>query len=244
MSECYAHCLSDCHGRIEREHFIPQALQKMFGGVTVVGFAWQKGNVRTMQPSTYAAARVLCARHHDELDGLDETAIAYFRNLMLILGQKHLASGEVGRIDEIAMKIDGRRLERWFLKTICGAISSKMINPSPQIPQEWIRSLFARESWPDDWALHVAQGKRITHKEDAAFQIDFHWANQGSLNGIVVNAFASTTLFSIARPDNASPDLLRRPKKLKFLIHRPDGSDVLTGVPAGQPVHFELNWPV
>ena len=125
MPDCYAHHLGDCNGQIEDEHYIPRALQNMFGPVIVHGLAWQDGIARNLQPGTYAHSRVICQRHHDQLDGLDGIATAYFRNLMLIANPNHVSSGAPGQVDDITSAINGRALEKWFLKTICGANCNK-----------------------------------------------------------------------------------------------------------------------
>lgn len=129
---CYAKHLGDCAGKIEDEHIIPQAIQKMCGPVTLRGLRWQgESTSGLLPPKSYAHSRILCRKHHDELDGLDGNALAFFRNWVLIVGQMHPTTGVVGRLDEIKPVIDGRALERWFLKTICGLIYAEQIdNPT------------------------------------------------------------------------------------------------------------------
>jgi hypothetical protein len=242
MPECYAHILGDCDGNIEEEHFIPLALQSMFGPVTLSGFAWQEGSSIQLQPGAYAKSRIICQAHHDQLDGLDANAIAYFRNLMLMAGKYHVATGEIGSIDDIK-DLNGRALERWLLKTVCGAIKAKTIQGVNEVPREWIYALFERRHWPDDWAFYVFTGERVTKAKDARFNIQFHWDADRALNGININAFSVETLFAIRRPDNLPENALRRPKLLRMRIQRPDGGDVLMGVPAGQNVEFNISWP-
>jgi hypothetical protein len=244
LEKCYASNLGDCEGTIEDEHFIPKSLQTMLGPITLSGFAWQKGSSNKLMSGSYAHARVICRKHHDELDGLDANAAAYFRNLMLIIGQNHLQTGIAGRIEDITTVIDGRALERWFMKTICGAIGSKTFKGINDIPDLWTRGLFGRIPWPDEWAMYVATfSDYVTQPEDVATHIDFHWAKDNQLNGIVISAFAVQTSFSIKPPDLIKPQVLRRPSGLGFAIQRPDGSDILEGVPAGQHIQFRLVWP-
>jgi len=123
VATCYAQVFGDCNGAIEDEHFLPQSLQRMFGSVVIAGMAWQHGeSSRSLPAGTYAHSRILCQKHHDDLDGLDGNAAAYFKNLMFMAGGQHLASGAVGRATDITPVIDGRALERWFLKLMCGAV--------------------------------------------------------------------------------------------------------------------------
>ncbi len=243
MAKCYAEVLGDCSGAIEDEHFISRSLQVMLGSVTVAGFAWQAGSSKAMAPGSYGHGYVVCAKHHDDLDGLDGNARDYFRNLMLVAGQNHLSTGVRGRASDIAANLDGRGLEKWFMKLICGAISAKSIPGVSVIPPAWVQGLFGKSPWPKEWAMYVTPGTFTTRPEDARFQLDFHWTKAGELNGIVSRAFAVETLFAITPPDNLAAETLRRPPGLGFAVTRPDGSDVLDGVPAGTHVQFRFTWP-
>jgi hypothetical protein len=146
MSECYARELGNCEGKVEEEHFLPVAIQQMLGPVQLSGFAWQNGPSKLLSPGSYAKSRMLCSRHHDELDGLDANARDYFQNWMLIAFQNHIATGEVGKVGDIRGQIDGRNLERWFLKTICGAIVAGTFADIRSVPSEWITALSAAHS--------------------------------------------------------------------------------------------------
>lgn len=229
---------------MELEHFIPKALQDMFGGVDVRGLAWQDGGINKMQPGSYANARIICQRHHDQLDGLDGVASDYFRNFMLLAGQKHIRTGEIGKIQEITPIINGRALEKWFMKIICGAISAKAIDGITEVPQQWIEGLFSKIPWPEEWAIHISMGNWTVKPEDAAFSIEFHWDPNRSLNGLVVKAFSVETTFSIIPLDltGNNAHIMRRPDILFAGIQRPNGGDILDGLQAGQPVFLKMNW--
>jgi hypothetical protein len=243
MAKCYAHQLGDCQGQIEDEHFIPNALQNMMGQVTVSWLAWQRGVAKTLQPSSYAHARIICQHHHDQLDGLDGLALAYFRNLMLIANPNHVSSGIRGKVEDITQVLNGRNLEKWFLKTICGAIAAKVFDNIDVIPINWIRALFDRIDWPDTWAMYVATGTRTVTEQDARFNINFHWTSERELNGIVIRSFSIETIFTLVEPDRISSDTLKRPKLLGAAIARPDNGDVLEGLPKGEHIRFQIMWP-
>lgn len=154
MPECYAKELGDCEGRIEDEHFVPIAMQRFLGEVNLEGFPWLEGATsNALPPSAYAHARMICTRHHDLLDGLDGIAAAYFRNLMFIAGANNLATGAPGRIEDIAPNIDGRSLERWMLKTICGALAAGSVAGVRALPLAWLRVLFNHVTWPQPWSM-------------------------------------------------------------------------------------------
>lgn len=107
----------------------------------------------------------------------------------------------------------------------------------------WVEALFGRVSWLDEWAIYVFPGTRVTTKQDASIEYQFHWSNEGTLNGMYVNAFAGTTLFSLVPPDYLPFGVLQRPSAVKFMIQRADGGDTLAGLPAGEAVEFKFTWP-
>jgi hypothetical protein len=243
MHSCFAKILGDCEGQIEDEHFIPDSIQKLLATVTISGLPWQSRSPKTIQPGTYAHSRIICKKHHNELDGLDGNALAYFRNWMLIMGKHYIGTGEVGKIEHITPSINGRGLERWFMKTICGALSSQNIVRSYKIPDQWIMGLFFRIQWPDEWAIWFANEENHEIKPiDAAINIDFIWAEDRHLRGINIIAFGVITFFSIDPPDFIPPNFIRRPRTLGARINRPDGSGSLDGMSAGQPIEFQLAW--
>src|ERR1700739_4362515 len=108
MAKCYAEQLGDCSGKIELEHVIPQSVQRIIGPATIGGFACQRVKTQLMSVGAYAKARVLCARHHDELDGLDGIAARFFQNLMLASNELHVVSRKRGRVEDLTPTIVGR----------------------------------------------------------------------------------------------------------------------------------------
>jgi hypothetical protein len=227
---------------LEDEHFIPRVLQRMVGPVVVTGLAWQRGAQSTFPPGAYAHGRIICKRHHDQLDGLDGNAASYFRNLMLIANPNHASSGIPGRAEDISQLIDGRALEKWFLKTICGAIASGSIENVRAVPETWIRALFGALEWPEEWAVYVATGTCQATKEDAQLQFDFHWTDDRQLNGLLVSSFAIDTVFAVEVPNRLN-DLLKRPRLLGASVERPHGGPALKGMAIGEDIRFRLSWP-
>jgi hypothetical protein len=240
---CFANILGDCSGPIEDEHFIPQALQRLIGQAVVSGFAWQKGTSKSLQPSSYAHGRVICQRHHDQLDGLDGNATAYFRNLMLIANPNHVSSGKPGRAEDISSLIDGRALERWFLKLICGSIATGSIKDVNAVPEHLVRALFQRIEWPSEYAIYVVLNTTRVTEADAGFQLAFHWNSNRELNGLIVRSFAIETIFALEIPDRLNGNVLKRPNGLGADIERPSGEQVLQGIPAGEHIRFRFSWP-
>ncbi len=243
MRKCYASGLGDCAGPLEREHFVSDAIQRMLGSVDVTGFGWQEGRSQRLAPGSYAYARMICRRHHDSMDGLDGTALGYFRNLLMIASGHHIDTGALGTIGDIESIIDGRGLERWFLKMLCGAIASKAIDGKQVVSREWIEVLFGYTVWPDEWALYVATGKRRVRPEHGVFGVAFHWGTNGNLNGVVASTFSVDTIFSLVPPDGGHQGLLRRPLLLGAAIERPGHQNVLVGAAPDDHIRFILTWP-
>ncbi len=212
----------------------------MLGPVTINGFAWQGKSQNSLPPGTYAHSRIICKKHHDELDGLDKNALAYFRNWMLIMGAHHISDGRPGKLEDITPTIIGRDLERWFMKTIIGLLSSGNVRYFKNIPDEWIKGLFLRNQWPDEWALYFIQGYHETKPQDAAIHFDFHWALDLHLLGANFISFGVQTYFSIVPSEYIQPNFLRRPSRLGAF--RTDSSGALEGMPAGHPIEFQLSW--
>jgi hypothetical protein len=242
MPQCYARILGDCAGPIEDEHFVPQVLQRMLGPVLIEGMAWQGGRRTPMlPPGSYAHSRMLCRKHHDEMDGLDPNAAAYFGNLMLMAGGGLPGRGAIGKSTDVVPTIDGRALERWFLKFMCGAIATRSIDPARTVPDEWIAALFERVNWPDEWALHVETGTWRVSGTDAELHIEFHWAEE-HLNGLVARLTRIVSIFGLKRPDRTD-GLLRRPIMLGADVRRDHGGPALAGLGPKDHVRFQIRWP-
>src|SRR6202023_3489206 len=243
MAKCYAAQLGDCGGKIELEHGIPLSVQRILGPATNGGFAWQKGKTRLMSVGAYAKKRVLCARHHDELDGLDGIAARFFQNLMPVSNELHVVSGDRGRVDDLTPTIDGRGLERWLLKTVCGMVAASAFDRGI-VEREWLEALFNRAPWPDQVALHIRSSTGVVMtKEHCAVRFDFVWATDGGLNGIVIHAFGTEIWFTLRPLDAISAVLLHRPTHLTYIIERPGGGELLAGLAAGEPIRLYIKWP-
>lgn len=241
--QCYASVLSDCAGQIEREHFLPKSLQQLFGNVVVSGMAWQNGEDRRFSAGNYAFGRMICERHHDLLDGLDNNALGYFRNLLLAAGGIRTRY-ERGHAQDIRANIDGRSLEIWFLKVLCGAIASRSIQDplGISLPKEYVEVLFGRAPWPESWSISVLCREHLVERDDFSFTIDFHWHADGGLNGVVIMTCGVETVFSFRPLPDPDPALLSRPDALEFHITRPDGSPPLQGMELHEPLRFSIVW--
>lgn len=114
---CWAASLGDCGGKLSREHTISGCLFPS-GKVTVEGFDWCPDGQKTIGVAGLVR-RILCERHNSNLSELDSAMLKCFE-----------AIRESARLNELRSKfrystwtikrfeVDGRLLERWFLKTL------------------------------------------------------------------------------------------------------------------------------
>lgn len=240
---CYASLLGDCGGKLEREHYFSGALQDMIGPVKASGFHWLDREEVPLSPRKYAFSKMLCRKHHDDLDGLDQVAKNYFQNYMLLSHRSHINSGMNGSSEELSFNINGRELEKWFLKFICGAVASKNLGVNTNIQDEWVAVLFSRVAWPDHWSIYVELNEFIVKQNDAGFDWKFYWNEDNFLIGLSVKTFGVMTHFSFNHHQHIPPEALHRPTVLGVEIVRPDGSDVLVNIPAGEHVKLRFSWP-
>jgi hypothetical protein len=206
----------------------------MLGVSAVAGLSWMQGRQINMAPGSYGVGRILCRKHHDDLDGLDVAGCSLFQNL-------RLATLGGGHIDDLSSPINGREIEKWLLKLICGAIASRNVSETGAIVRrEWIDALFDRCPWPEDWAFYTITGQGVSDDRGA---FNFAWGPGGDLLGLGIGAFGVVSMLTIAPPDNLPESALKRPAGLGFNVQRPDGSPPLTGMAAGQPIEFKFEWP-
>lgn len=123
MAECWARCLGGCEGKISGEHIITQSVWKD-DRIFVQGLQWcpsyKEISVRNF------TSNILCERHNSRLsdigvDGGGSSAFDAFRQAGKVHGQRSAnieAGFRTGRFDICEYDLDGRLLERWFLKTL------------------------------------------------------------------------------------------------------------------------------
>ena len=161
---CYARALGDCSARINREHYVSSSvLSDVAEGeasvlVQNLGFQQKKGELEGRGISSLVA-RVLCEKHNEALGPFDATGRALFAALDRI--NSTIASPVR---QELVTMIDGHRLERWMLKTLCGGLYSgnlptfdgsiKGLCP----PRLWLDALYRDGDLPVGQGLYLKAG--------------------------------------------------------------------------------------
>ncbi len=156
---CYAAALADCSADISREHYVSHALLKLLsidGKVTIDGSPWQDSGVVGRVSAPSLTGKILCHRHNLSLSPLDAVASRLFKRI----DQFHHEIVDSARKNASRFFLfNGHDIERWMLKTLCGAVVSgnaeirtREWNWIP--PLEWLQILFGEEPFPARCGLY------------------------------------------------------------------------------------------
>jgi hypothetical protein len=117
MPSCWASCLGDCSDKISREHLISRSLF-LYDAVQVEGFPWCVGKTVEIGISSLTR-KILCERHNNALSPLDDSAGHAFETLRQMTQLGNVRSRLKPKFWSVnTFTVDGRMLERWFLKTL------------------------------------------------------------------------------------------------------------------------------
>ncbi|MBI3781927.1 MAG: SEC-C domain-containing protein [Deltaproteobacteria bacterium] len=156
---CYAAALADCSADLSREHFISRGVLKELsdgGTVRIDGFPWQTDRAIQRLPTAVLGSNILCRRHNIALSTLDAVALRFFR----WIDQFH-REFDADQHDDRFFLVNGHDIERWMLKTLCGAVFSKnaTINPAGSNwvpPMEWVQILFGEAQFPVRCGVYIS----------------------------------------------------------------------------------------
>jgi hypothetical protein len=114
---CWAACLGDCDNKLSREHLVSDC-PFIGDAVRVQGFPWCRDEPMEIG-LTALTAKILCVRHNNDLSPVDESAGKAFDTLRQMTLFGNVRSKMKPRIWNVkTFSIDGKTLERWFLKTL------------------------------------------------------------------------------------------------------------------------------
>ena len=116
--KCWAASIGPCAGGVSREHIVSEAL---FSGpaVEVRGLPWCKDKPKVVGLGSLTA-RILCAKHNNDLSPLDAAASDAFNAIRRFV-EVHAIRSKIdprARVKVERYQIDARLLERWMLKTL------------------------------------------------------------------------------------------------------------------------------
>lgn len=122
-NSCWAECLGGCSDKLSREHVISAALFTA-DTVRVHGFPWCKEKPVDIGLASLTA-KILCTAHNSQLSPVDTAgaqAFDVFREMMRLSQVRRAMKPRHWNIKRYT--INGRMLERWFLKTMLNLCSN------------------------------------------------------------------------------------------------------------------------
>jgi hypothetical protein len=157
--KCYAKALGGCSSQIDREHYFTKSILNYLESLSTVMFVSR--NVRNLNIphenlQSRFKAKILCVKHHRMLNTLDDEALRFFKACRLTGETLSKQSGS----DVMQSHINGDRLERWCLKTLCGFARSGTILAGEDklkvadLPLNWLRPLFGLSQLTDGRGLY------------------------------------------------------------------------------------------
>ena len=156
---CYAATTTDCGGKLSREHALSRGVLKILSRgrslLEVANQPWQsEAWVRLATSIDSLAVKNLCKRHNELLSPLDTMAKRFVQSLADCTD--HVANEQSGCIHRW---FDGRLLELWMLKALCGSFTARHTPDATKPPQwcapkDWLDILFHGAEMPPGTGLY------------------------------------------------------------------------------------------
>jgi hypothetical protein len=176
MDRCWASSISECDGKLSREHLISKSLF-LTNVITVKGYPWCKDEEITIGLPNLTS-KVLCQKHNkllSEVDKLGATAFSILRDISKLSNIRSKIKPRRWNIKR--NRINGFILERWFLKTLINiSYSGKDAiginnNDSSYVPIELIEICYGLKQFTEKEGLYVAgfKGQEIFSHDSVHF---------------------------------------------------------------------------
>ena len=169
-AHCYAPCLGDCGGPIEKEHPISEGALTL--GEIRFENSMRKGNGAWEQPTTSPAFRrddasgpVLCAKHNRDLSPVDKAGVAFARFLRAVTDAKVRTAHHPGE-----GRFSGHQIARWFCKIGLGTFALSKVS----CPDALVRYLFGIQTTSKVW---IMAGLRRESDDAKTFVVDYFGTN-------------------------------------------------------------------
>lgn len=117
---CYAKHLGGCNGK-SQEHYISKSILETIGPFEIGGFPWLAPGEKRVVSANALTASILCDHHNSLLSDFDSEANKFISHLKLL--DSKTTPDELREIAPVT-RIDGIKLEKWLLKTMCGTLAS------------------------------------------------------------------------------------------------------------------------
>ena len=188
---------------------------KLFGDVDlkVSGLPWQKDGAQKTLRAASLVANVLCQEHNQRLSPLDKEAAQFFETIY-----KCTRGGIQGLIptDDLRFEFDGRLIERWMLKVICGAIASGNYGgQSRVVPLSWIDVLYERRAWPEEFTFYLMDERHYTVPDYDHVRLDFVRDESALVKGLACHFMAVSITLALGRYTGV-PGIARAKKAMQL----------------------------
>lgn len=232
-SKCYARALADCSQKLSKEHFISRGILRLFGegNIHVEGFPWVPNEEQRIVSAGSLTGKMLCTRHNQALSRLDKLAIDFFEFFVKNWGGKETKF----------FLINGKELERWFLKTLCGLVASgnatlneeRLDEWTPSL--EWLDILFGDKNVEDAAGLYYICAK-YNYRIKSVNAHPVFKKSTGQPIALALGVSGIPFLFSMEEP----PDLVKPTSSGAELKYRPK---ILQLTMEGQIREAHFGWP-
>jgi hypothetical protein len=213
---CYASELGDCAGGMSREHYFSEAMSGVLWGkgLEVEGFPWQKLGEKTTVTSAALKAKILCRKHNTALSPLDSAAGSFFQTIYTCI-----RGGVQGLIpiDNLRFEFDGRVLERWLLKVLCGVLASgNHSGKTRDVPKDWVEILYERRPWPKEFEFYLIERSDYIVPLHDHFRFEFYREGpQEIIKGVTCHFMAYNMSLSLGQ-FTGFPGVRRHSPRMEF----------------------------
>jgi len=190
---CWADCIGGCSSIQSREHYVSKGL---FEGdsIKLKGLPWCKVDEKTIGLDA-AASKILCKTHNERLSKLDDEAIRAFRALREIFSLRARQEKMDPRYWKVrTWRLNGRLLERWFLKTLInlGQVQTQAFAwpgmTEPRVPVlEAVQACFGLAPIRSPRGLYAAAA--VGHRVDSHDYVSFSPITETSSQAMIGGAF-------------------------------------------------------
>jgi len=174
MKECWANSLGDCGGEISREHYVSECVfpkQSIF----VQGHDWCLERPKECRIETLTA-KILCKHHNETLSELDAAAGQAFNSIRAFTETRMNRAGmPYLNWAPKQFTIDGRRLERWCLKTLLNFSFNRQLIIGPGnhragiVDSNLARIAFGLDEFTEGRGLYIAFREQETFNLEDRF---------------------------------------------------------------------------
>jgi len=193
--QCYARELGSCSMKMSKEHYISKSILTLAGSaVEIQGFPWQANGERSKFGINSLSAKILCQHHNSDLSSLDQAGSLFLTTL------RNAYSSIMGgvQIPDECVKVEGKLLELWLLKILCGVIA---MSQSYVIPNAWLEFLFQIKPIPSGLGLYFFGEQGMTRWIFNLVRIYSVSTRTGAIGGAKYGIAGLPFLLAFGNPD-------------------------------------------